>query len=240
MSVRSKMQTKFSVLETKQHMTPHRNSSLLPVDVRTSIFALQCRNNAVYILSTQNASLDLEHFRQGTGAPFCTDHPFESVLQITLAPEDPSETARVMAAEYRTQGKTVCNEAEMTGEELGAVMVLRRAPVLLQMHTYVLELQPLPGTDYPAMYVGKSQDLTKRWANHWASTAAKWTALHLPVRVVRVDLERGDSYEGSRTHEDQVTLEVMREHQRRHGDGAWASVRGGKYTDLYMNQPREL
>ena len=99
-----------------------------------------------------------------------------------------------MAAEYRTQGKTVCSEAEMTGEELGAVMVMRRAPVLLQMHTYVLELEPLPGTDYPAMYVGKSQDLTKRWANHWASTAAKWTALHLPVRVVRVDLERGDSY----------------------------------------------
>ena len=88
--------------------------------------------------------------------------------------------------------------------------------------------------------VGKSQDLTKRWANHWASTAAKWTARHHPVRVVRVDLERGDSYEGSRTHEDQVTLEVMREHQRRHGDGAWASVRGGKYTDMYMNQPREL
>ena len=148
-----KMQNNFSVLETKQHMPPHRNSSLRPVDVRTSIFALQCRNNAVYILSTQNASLDLEHFRQGTGAPFCTDHPFESVLQITLAPEDPSETARVMAAEYRTQGKTVCNEADMTGEELGAVMVLRRAPVLLQMHTYVLELQPLPGTDYPAMWV---------------------------------------------------------------------------------------
>ena len=46
--------------------------------------------------------------------------------------------------------------------------------------------------------------------------------------------------EGSRTHEDQVTLEVMREHQRRHGDGAWASVRGGKYTDMYMNKPREL
>ena len=68
----------------------------------------------------------------------------------------------------------------------------------------------------------------------------KWTAKHHPVHVVRVDLERGDSYEGSHTHEDQVTLEVMREHQRRHGDDAWGSVRGGKYTDLYMNKPWEL
>ena len=105
----------------------------------------------------------------------------------------------------------MCNEAEMTGEELGAVMVLRRAPVLLQMHTYGLELEPLPGTDYPAMYVGKSQDLTKRWANHWASTAAKWTARHLPVRVVRVDLERGDSYEGSRTQPFQCSVSVKSE-----------------------------
>ena len=69
-----------------------------------------------------------------------------------------------MAAEYRTQGKTVCSEAEMSAGDLGAAMVMWRAPVLLQMHTYVLELQALPGTDYPAMYVGKSQDLTKRWA----------------------------------------------------------------------------
>ena len=83
------------------------------MDVRTSVFALRCSNNGVYILSTQNASLDLEHFRQGTGAPFCTNHPFESVLQIALTPEDPIETARVMAAEYRTQGKTVTRVCHM-------------------------------------------------------------------------------------------------------------------------------
>ena len=88
---------------------------------------------------------------------------------------------------------------------------MRRAPVKVGMHTYVLELQPIPGHEYPAHYVGKSQDLTKRWANHWASTAAKWTARHKPVRVVRVDLERGDSYADSRSHEDEVTLALMRE-----------------------------
>ena len=96
------------------------------------------------------------------------------------------------------------------------------------------------GHEYPAHYVGKSQDLTKRWANHWASTAAKWTARHRPVRVVRVDLERGDSYADSRSHEDEVTLALMREAQRLHGANAWASVRGGRYTAITMGRPHEL
>ena len=55
-------------------MAPHKNSSLRPVDVCSSVFAMRCGNNGVYILSTQNTSLDLERFRQGTSASFCAMH----------------------------------------------------------------------------------------------------------------------------------------------------------------------
>ena len=219
----------------------HKNSSLRPVDVQSSIFALQCANDSVYLLVTQDASRDLEHFRQGSGSPFCAQHPFERVLEVALTPGDAlTETATSLAAAYRDRGKLVCSEYEMTPEELGAIALMRRAPVKVGVHTYVLELQPIPGHGYPAHYVGKSQDLTKRWANHWASTAAKWTARHRPVRVIRVDLERGASYSDSRSHEDEVTLALMREAQRLHGPNAWASVRGGRYTAITMGRPHEL
>ena len=62
----------------------------------------------------------------------------------------------------------------------------------------------------------------------------------LDYRLLRVDLERGDSYSDSRSHEDEVTLALMREAQRLHGPNAWASVRGGRYTAIAMGRPHEL
>ena len=224
----------------KKHKA-HNNSSLRPVLIQSSIFTLECANNSVYILCSQDASKDLEHFRQGTGAPFCVANTFTGrVVDIALFPVDVSGTAKSLAEAYRSRDVTVCSELEMDEAELGAIAILRRAQVNVGMQTYVLELQPVPGTDFPARYVGKSQDLTKRWANHWQGTAAKWTARHNPVRVLSVDLNRGDNYLQSRSHEDEVTLVLMREAMRKHGPDGWATVRGGKWTQMEMGKPREL
>ena len=70
--------------------------------------------------------------------------------------------------------------------------------------------------------------------------AAKWTALHNPVRVLRVDLNRGEHYIQSRSHEDEETLVLMREAMSKHGPDGWATVRGGKWTQMEMGKPREL
>lgn len=225
----------------KLGMSTHRNSSLRPLDIRASLFVLECENNSVYLLCSQNASMDLEHFRQGTGSTFCQANRFTgNVLEVHLCPDNMKATAESLAEAYRGRGYTVCSEAEMSHIQLGTNVLLRRAPVRVNCHTYVLELQPLPGTDYPALYVGKSQDLTKRWANHWEGTAAKWTDRYKPVRVQRIDLDRGESYDQSRTHEDDVTLALMREMMAKHGPQAWNSVRGGRWTRMDMERPAQL
>ena len=71
-------------------------------------------------------------------------------------------------------------------------------------------------------------------------TAAKWTARHHPVRVLSIDLDRGDSYLQSRSHENEVTLVLMREAMSNHGPDGWATVRGGTWTQVEMGKPREL
>lgn len=225
----------------KAYMSTHRNSSLRPLDIRASLFVLECENNSVYILCSQNASMDLEHFRQGTGSTFCQANRFTgNVLEVYLCPDNMKATVESLAEVYRERGYTVCSEAEMSPIELGTNVLLRRAPVRVNCHTYVLELQPLPGTDFPALYIGKSQDLTKRWANHWNGTAAKWTDRYKPVRVQRIDMDRGESYDQSRSHEDYVTLTLMREMVAKHGQDGWNSVRGGRFTRLDMGRPTQL
>ena len=93
----------------------------------------------MYILCSQDASKDLEHFRQGTGAPFCVANTFTGrVFDIALCPVDVSCTAKSLAEAYRSRGVTVCSELEMDEAELGAIAILRRAEVKVGMQTYVL------------------------------------------------------------------------------------------------------
>ena len=110
------------------HRMAHRNSSLRPVSIHSSVFVLECANTSAYILCSQDASKDLEHFQQGTGAPFCVANTFTgSVIDIALCPVDVSGTAKSLAEAYRSRGVTVCSELEMDEAELGAIAILRRA-----------------------------------------------------------------------------------------------------------------
>ena len=61
------------------------------------IYALKCRNNCIYIGSTNNLERRLEEHRKGTGSKFVRTHlPFKLVRVI---PCEDSHTARSM--EYR-------------------------------------------------------------------------------------------------------------------------------------------
>ena len=60
------------------------------------------------------------------------------------------------------------------------------------------------------------------------------------MRVLSVDLNRGDNYIESRSHEDEATLALMREAMSEHGPDGWATVRGGKWTQMVMGKPGEL
>ena len=50
----------------------------------------------------------------------------------------------------------------------------------------------------------------------------------------------GSSAEEVIAHETQLTLEYMREWMTKHGEDAWNSIRGGKFTALQMGKPYDL
>jgi predicted GIY-YIG superfamily endonuclease len=225
----------------KRQKTSHKNSSLRPMAVSSAVIALECTDKHVYIQATQDLSRDLCHHEQGTGSPFTKQHPFTgNILTVEMFSKDLQHTASRLAEEYIAKGCSVCNEFEMDAEELAEIFVMRMQPVTLTVQTYVLLCEPLPEKDYCTVYIGKTMNLTARILQHWQGTAAHWTSQHKPIRVEKLILSGGSSAEEVIQHETKLTLEYMREWMTKHGEDAWHSIRGGKYTSLQLGKPYEL
>ena len=211
------------------------------MSVKSAVVALECAGRHVYIQASQDLSRDLCHHEQGTGAPFTKDHKFTgTILTVEMFPDDLQQAAFRMAEEYIAKGFSVCNEFTLSADELGEVLLMRLQPVAVTVQTYVLYCSPLAGVDYCSVYVGKTMNLTARLQQHWDGTAAHWTREHKPVRVENILMCGGSSAEEVVAHETELTLEYMREWMTKHGDVAWASIRGGKYTSLQLGKPHEL
>ena len=225
----------------KRQKMSHKNSSLRPMAVSSAVIALECADKHVYIQASQDLSRDLCHHEQGTGSLFTKQHPFTgNILTVEMFSDDLQQSASRLAEEYIAKGYSVCNEFELAAEELAEILVMRMQPVTLTVQTYVLLCEPLAGNDYCTVYVGKTMNLTARILQHWQGTAAHWTGQHKPIRVEKIIMCGGSTAEEVVQHETEFTIEYMRESMTNHGDEAWSSVRGGKYTALQMGKPYEL
>eukprot|EP01047_Picozoa_sp_COSAG01_P011429 COSAG01_NODE_500_length_16223_cov_42.586988_3_plen_255_part_00 len=216
--------------------TTQKNSSLRPIDVQTSIAAVECANNHVYIFPTQDLSRDLCHHMQGSGSPFTVTHQPTGKVAVRMFISDLEDVAREMVAAYASRNYTVQNEFDLSADAILQVYHMRLQPVRLTVQTYVLETTALPGVSYTGRYVGKTQNLSLRLPHHWAGTGARWTRLHKPLTVASISLDGGDTAE-QREHENMITLQLMREYITQYGEDAWKSIRGGDYTDVHMSHP---
>ena len=80
------------------------------------------------------------------------------------------------------------------------------------MSVYVLELE---GCNF---YVGYSDDVPRRLAEHWLGRGSMWTRTHPPVRVL-------DVVPGGKDLENATTFALMSKHGWRHvRGGAWRSI----------------
>ena len=80
------------------------------------------------------------------------------------------------------------------------------------MSVYVLELE---GCNF---YVGYSDDVPRRIAEHWLGRGSMWTRAHPPVRVL-------DVVPGGKDLENATAIVLMIKHDWRHvRGGAWCSV----------------
>ena len=84
-------------------------------------------------------------------------------------------------------------------------------------YVYILELE---GNNW---YVGFSQDLHTRIASHFLGSGSRWTRLHKPLSVYKVQL-------GDTILENCITIALMCKH-------SWEKVRGGSYTTVEMHKP---
>lgn len=82
------------------------------------------------------------------------------------------------------------------------------------MSVYTLELE---GGNY---YVGFSDDVPRRIAEHWLGRGSGWTRTHAPVRVL-------DVVTGGRDLETATTIAMMIQH-------GWRKVRGGPYCSIEL------
>ena len=222
-------------------MSAHKNSSLRPMPITSCVVVLECANKHAYIQPSQDLSRDLCHHEQGTGAPYTQKHRFTgTILQIEMFPDNIQETASRLAAEYKHNGYSVCNETDQTPEILGQTLLMRLQPVTLTVQTYVLTCEPRQSTTYPCIYVGKTMNLTARLIQHWQGTAAHFTREYKPQKVESILLCGGSTAEEVIQHETALTLHHMRNYIQKHGEDAWESVRGGRYTALTMGKPYEL
>jgi predicted GIY-YIG superfamily endonuclease len=217
--------------------TTQKNSSLRPIDVQTSIAAVECANNHVYIFPTQDLSRDLCHHMQGSGSPFTVAHAPTGKVAVRMFVTDLENAAREMVAAYASRDYTVQNEFDLSADAILQVYRMRLQPVRLTVQTYVLETTALPGVSYTGRYVGKTQNLSLRLPHHWVGTGARWTRLHKPVGVASISLVGGDTAEQVSEHEDAVTLNLMQEYIDTYGEDGWRSIRGGRWVEAYMSHP---
>jgi predicted GIY-YIG superfamily endonuclease len=227
----------------KRQKTTHQNSSLRPITISSAVCAVECEDEHVYIFPSQDLSRDLEHHAQGTGSIFTMTHPPTGDLKVRMfnnSYEDIVESSSALAEEYKQNGYTVCCELDLTDADLAAIHRMRLAPVTIRCHTYILELTPRTGCEYPGRYIGKTQSLTMRIHHHKAGTGAKFSKENPMIGVHKLLLSGGKTYESSRQHEDAVTLKTMKEYIETYGTDGWQSVRGGSFTALSMNRPHQL
>jgi predicted GIY-YIG superfamily endonuclease len=217
--------------------TTQKNSSLRPIDVQTSIAAVECVDNHVYIFPTQDLSRDLCHHMQGSGSPFTVTHRPTGTVSVRMFVTDLENAAREMVEAYASRGFITQNEFDLSADAILQVYRMRLRPVRLTVQTYVLETTALPGVGYTGCYVGKTQNLSLRLPHHWAGTGARWTRLHKPLTVTSISMEGGDTADEVSAHENMITLQLMREYITQYGEDSWKSVRGGDYTDVHMSHP---
>eukprot|EP01049_Picozoa_sp_SAG25_P001581 SAG25_NODE_73_length_17157_cov_11.762575_6_plen_230_part_00 len=215
----------------------NKNSSLRPIQVTSTVCAVECADNHCYIFATQDISRDLCHHMQGSGAPFTIDHTPTGRVSVKMFETNLEATAESMAAEYMERGYNVMNEFELSTEDLAQVYRMRLAPVSLKVQTYILETTALPGCSYTGRYIGKTQNLSLRLPHHWNETGARWTKTYKPLSVIAILLDGGDTAEEVKKHENKITLDTMRAYIQNYGPDGWRSIRGGDYVDVNMNFP---
>ena len=93
------------------------------------------------------------------------------------------------------------------------------------MSVYVLECSPREeeGASFPTFYVGYTENLTKRIAQHFLGAGSAWTKKFKPLRVLSVQ-------EGGKKLETAVTVQMMITH-------GWKNVRGSGWSSVVMEIP---
>lgn len=109
-------------------------------------------------------------------------------------------------------------------------------PVTIRPFCYVIECASVPGCDYPSLYVGTSNMVNVRIANHMSGAGSRWTRAHAPTGVIhQMSVCRGDTQQAVLHYEDNVTLDMMRKWNHLHGPNAWRSVRGGRWSKVELS-----
>ena len=108
------------------------------------------------------------------------------------------------------------------------------APLLVHSCVYVLECH---GGRY---YVGVSQNLSHRFAQHFSRRGSQMTRTYRPIRVVEV------IYGGDYQVEKKTTLEYVRKYGFNMADGtpkvrgaAWAGLRSKPPSDLLVSEAKD-
>lgn len=94
------------------------------------------------------------------------------------------------------------------------------------MHFYILELEPIG--DVPCWYVGITNKPAPmdRIREHEQGIGAKWTQLHPPVRLVKLEPIPARHKDRPLAFEDELTLVMMKKRGARY-------VRGGRWCCVY-------
>jgi len=106
--------------------------------------------------------------------------------------------------------------------------------------TYVIETEPIRGTDYNGRYIGSTLNLNQRWCQHNCGFGSKFCKQNKPIRLVSVHCPKANDAMGVMCYENELTLSIMREYIQKYGPDGWQSVRGGDYCRLHMSKPAVL
>jgi predicted GIY-YIG superfamily endonuclease len=101
--------------------------------------------------------------------------------------------------------------------EIDAILTPRITECFRGSYVYVLQLQN------DCVYVGMSEQIVHRLADHFAGNGSLWTKTNPPMYVLEIQ-------PGSRSVEREKTLQYMRTH-------GWRRVRGSVWCRLEMTHP---
>jgi predicted GIY-YIG superfamily endonuclease len=101
--------------------------------------------------------------------------------------------------------------------EIDAMLTPRICNYFRGTYVYTLSLQN------ECIYVGMSEQIVQRLADHFSGNGSLWTKMNPPVRVLEIQ-------PGCRSVEREKTLQYMRSH-------GWKRVRGSVWCRLEMSHP---